>query len=162
MNKKILTLAVILMILFSSLLTGYAGERRMRTAYDSERAIRALVLLCKISNLVPKVKARMTDDFISNLSLSYGIPRNRIEVLIFEEKITPADVYMIAGLANMTDKPIDIVVDEYKKNKDKGWGVIAKGLGVEPDSKEFKKLKKSFYSMQAKVMGKLKYKEEYL
>lgn len=157
MKQKILILSITLMILLSSFLTGYGGERKMRTAYNSDKEILALMLLYKISNLVPKVKARMTDEFISNLSLSYGIPRNRIEILISEENITTSNVYMIAGLANMINKPIDIVIDEYKNNKDKGWGVIAKRLGVEPESKEFKDLKKGFFSMQTK--GKVNYKE---
>ena len=41
---------------------------------------------------------------------------------------------------------IDLVVREYKKNKGKGWGVIAKNLGIKPGSQEFHELKKGYSS----------------
>ena len=55
--------------------------------------------------------------------------------------MTPADVYMTVGIAKITNKSIDEVVGEYKANKGKGWGVIAKRLGIKPGSKEFHALK---------------------
>jgi hypothetical protein len=35
------------------------------------------------------------------------------------------------------------VLREYKSSKGKGWGVIAKSLGIKPGSKEFHELKRS-------------------
>lgn len=54
----------------------------------------------------------------------------------------PADAYMVCRLAEMSGKPVDYVVREYKSNKTKGWGVIAKNLGIKPGSKEFHALKR--------------------
>ncbi len=54
----------------------------------------------------------------------------------------PADAYLVCRLAEMANKPIDLVMNEYKRNKTKGWGVMAKNLGIKPGSKEFHALKR--------------------
>ena len=42
----------------------------------------------------------------------------------------PADIFMAYQLANLSHKPIDVVVKSYKGNKKKGWGAIAKSMGI--------------------------------
>lgn len=54
----------------------------------------------------------------------------------------PADAYMVCRLAEMSGKPVNYVLNEYKTAKTKGWGVIAKNLGIKPGSKEFHALKR--------------------
>jgi hypothetical protein len=39
-------------------------------------------------------------------------------------------------------QPQEVVLREYQANKGKGWGVIAKNLGIKPGSREFHELKK--------------------
>ena len=80
-------------------------------------------------------------DFIANLSLSYKIPRMEIERLISKWEMSPGDAYMTVGLAVICNSPVQTVVEEYRTCKEKGWGAIAKGLGIKPGSKEFKALK---------------------
>lgn len=53
----------------------------------------------------------------------------------------PADAYMICRLGEMSSRPPDYVIKKYKLKKGKGWGVIAKSLGIKPGSKEFHALK---------------------
>jgi hypothetical protein len=53
----------------------------------------------------------------------------------------PADAYMVLRLGEMTNHPPEEVLDVYKANKGKGWGVIAKQLGIKPGSSEFHALK---------------------
>lgn len=53
----------------------------------------------------------------------------------------PADAYMLLRLGEMSDQPIDRVIERYKAEKGKGWGVIARSLGIKPGSKEFHALK---------------------
>lgn len=53
----------------------------------------------------------------------------------------PADAYMVLRLAEISAKPVDYVLNEYLSGKGKGWGVIAKNLGIKPGSKEFHALK---------------------
>lgn len=81
------------------------------------------------------------ETFISQMSLSYGVPKIKLEDLIFKVKMTPADVYMTLEIGDLINRPIDIVVNEYKINKGKGWGVIAKNLGIKPGSSAFHALK---------------------
>ena len=54
----------------------------------------------------------------------------------------PADAYMLLRLGEMSNKPTEDVINKYKANKGKGWGVVAKSLGIKPGSKEFHDLKK--------------------
>ena len=41
----------------------------------------------------------------------------------------------------MSSKPVDYVLNKYRTEKNKGWGVMAKSLGIKPGSKEFHALK---------------------
>lgn len=52
-----------------------------------------------------------------------------------------ADAYMVMRLGEMSGHNIDYVVERYKKNKGKGWGAMAKSLGIKPGSRAFKALK---------------------
>lgn len=54
----------------------------------------------------------------------------------------PAGAYMAFRLAEMSKKPIDTVVEVCEKNRGKGWGVIAKNLGIKPGSPDFHALKR--------------------
>lgn len=54
----------------------------------------------------------------------------------------PADAYMILRLGEMSGKPTDSVMEKYRSEKGKGWGAMAKSLGIKPGSKEFHALKR--------------------
>jgi hypothetical protein len=81
------------------------------------------------------------DNFMNKLSGTFGISKPWIEDLVKRENIPPADVYMIARTASVTNQPIDTVKKNYLANRGQGWGVIAKHLGIKPGSKEFHALK---------------------
>jgi len=72
----------------------------------------------------------------------------------------PADAYMVFRLGEMSRQPAERVMDEYKSGKGKGWGVIAKSLGIKPGSEEFHALKRGqdFYDVSDKGKGKGKSK----
>jgi hypothetical protein len=44
-------------------------------------------------------------------------------------------------------------VDTYKRNKGKGWGVIAQRLGIKPGSAEFHRLKKGDFELAGGKAG---------
>ena len=102
------------------------------------------------------------DNFISDLSLTYGVPKIKIQELMFKVKMAPADVYMTIRIADLIRRPIDVVVGEYKANRGKGWGVIAKNLGIKPGSAAFHALKSGASASLGKVKanGKLKAKNK--
>jgi len=70
----------------------------------------------------------------------------------------PADAYMVFRLGEMSAKPTDYVMGKYKSRKGKGWGALAKSLGIKPGSKEFHALKRGddFYDNYDKGKGKNK------
>jgi hypothetical protein len=81
------------------------------------------------------------DNFVNRLSSTYGISRPWVENLVKRENIPPADVYMIARTASVTNRPIDTLEQYYTASGGQGWGVIARRLGIRPGSKEFRALK---------------------
>ncbi len=54
----------------------------------------------------------------------------------------PADAYMVLRLGEMSHKPDDYVIRQYRSSRGQGWGVLAKSLGIKPGSREFHALKR--------------------
>jgi hypothetical protein len=82
------------------------------------------------------------DAFVSELSISYAIPKVQIEELVYNMRVPFGDVFVSVWLASSLKKPLSVVVKEYDLNKDKGWGVMAKNLGIRPGSDAFHSFKK--------------------
>ncbi|MEN8231912.1 MAG: hypothetical protein ABFR35_04420 [Thermodesulfobacteriota bacterium] len=55
---------------------------------------------------------------------------------------SPADAYMILRFGEMSGMPTSYVVEKYRHTKGKGWGALAKSLGIKPGSEEFHALKR--------------------
>ena len=53
----------------------------------------------------------------------------------------PAEAYMVLRLGEMSSRPTEYVIEQYKSGKNKGWGALAKSLGIKPGSREFEALK---------------------
>jgi len=73
---------------------------------------------------------------------------------------TPADAYIVFRLGEMSRRPTDDVLREYRTAKGKGWGVIAQSLGIKPGSPEFHALKKGqdlYTGNEGKAKGKKKH-----
>jgi hypothetical protein len=87
--------------------------------------------------------------FKSDVSINFGVPLPKIERSL--KILSPGDLFMAAQMSVSLNKPFDVVVETYTKNKGKGWGVIAKDMGIKPGSPEFHAMKKSMKSKGAKV-----------
>lgn len=61
---------------------------------------------------------------------------------------SPADAYIMLRLGEMSGRSTEYVVEEYRNNKGKGWGALAKSLGIKPGSEEFHALKRG-HDLQA-------------
>ncbi|MBZ0158490.1 MAG: hypothetical protein K8I29_20015 [Alphaproteobacteria bacterium] len=72
----------------------------------------------------------------------------------------PADAYLCLRLAELADRPVELVIREYKANKGRGWGVIAKRLGIKPGSREFHALKENTLDRGLDDHGKGKSKKK--
>ena len=53
----------------------------------------------------------------------------------------PADAYMVLRCGELSGRPVEQVLKEFRSGKGKGWGVMAQRLGIKPGSAEFKALK---------------------
>ena len=53
-----------------------------------------------------------------------------------------SDAYMILRIGELSHRPVGDVINVYRANRNKGWGVMAKSLGIKPGSSEFHALKR--------------------
>ncbi|MFA4829874.1 MAG: hypothetical protein WC855_12795 [Thermodesulfovibrionales bacterium] len=102
--------------------------------------------------------------FKANLSAQFGVPMPQVDVLI-KSVDRPGDAYMCLRVGQIAKQPTEMVVKEYRTHKGKGWGVIAKNLGIKPGSKEFHELKRGDLgpgpkSDDGKGKGKVKGKDK--
>jgi hypothetical protein len=79
--------------------------------------------------------------FRSDICLNYNITEKKIDYLSAEIGMSAGDIYMTVEIAKITHISVDRVVEVYSEHKSKGWGVIAKNLGIKPGSPEFHALK---------------------
>ncbi|WP_308765426.1 hypothetical protein [uncultured Bacteroides sp.] len=75
------------------------------------------------------------------LNQHYGVPMNTLNSLYVSYNNNWGDVAATLELSNYLNRPVYDVYSCYNKNKGKGWGVIAKEMGIKPGSDQFKRLK---------------------
>lgn len=79
--------------------------------------------------------------FRARLAARFQIGDARISAVLSNVE-KPADAYMVFRLGEMAKRPPEEVLEQYKAGKGKGWGAMAKSLGIKPGSKEFHALKR--------------------
>ena len=79
--------------------------------------------------------------FNATLSSQFNVPVPKIEAILKTVK-DPADAFMCLQLSQLSGVHVDTVVSSYRRNSGKGWGVIAKELGIKPGSSAFHALKR--------------------
>lgn len=103
-------------------------------------------------------------NFTSSLNFSYGVPKKTITKMIVEDRIEPADVYMIFEIASIQKQPVEYVESVYWKHRGKGWVRITKEMGMRNDSYEYRSLKnnvgKAKHHKDEKWEKKRKYKHK--
>ncbi len=96
------------------------------------------------------IQARLDGDgFSARVSAQFGVPEARVNVVLGTVS-EPADAFMVFQLGQMTQQPPDKVLEVYRAQKGKGWGVMAKELGIKPGSPEFHALKNGDFKLGAK------------
>jgi hypothetical protein len=95
--------------------------------------------------------------FRARLATRFKIGDTQIKIVLNNVE-KPADAYMLLRLGEMSKQPTEYVIEKYKSGKGKGWGALAKSLGIKPGSKEFHALKRShdLYDKKPKVKSKSK------
>jgi hypothetical protein len=79
--------------------------------------------------------------FSAKVSAQFGVPVAKVQ-MVMQSVPEPADAFMLFQLGQYSGKPVDQVYQVYQPNKKKGWGAIAKELGIKPGSPEFHALKR--------------------
>jgi len=105
-----------------------------------------------INDFIRKVNEQAKADvknFNAKLSAQFGIPVPKVDEIL-KLVAAPADAFMVFQLSLMTNKQPEAVVQTYQANRDKGWGVIAKELGIKPGSPEFHALKRGDFAFTGK------------
>lgn len=97
--------------------------------------------------------------FRARLEARFQVGDMEIRTVLGNAK-NPADAYMLLRLGEMSNRPIDYVIEKYKAKKGKGWGVLAKSLGIKPGSKDFHALKQVQDLYVDKDRGKAKVKSK--
>ena len=78
--------------------------------------------------------------FKLNLTQTFNVPMPKVEA-VFRVGMSPGDALMAFQISSITRRPIEDVITVYKKSKSKGWGAMAKEMGIKPGSAEFHALK---------------------
>jgi hypothetical protein len=138
MYRKILLYVFVSAIIICSY--AYGGDDHIGAVFNPRTG--DTTLDTTLGNINLRTHGKTLDEFIANMSATYNVPKVRMEALINIEKLTPGDIYMAAEISKIKKCPFNTVIDEYNKNKGKGWGVVSKRLGIKPGSKEFHELKK--------------------
>lgn len=93
--------------------------------------------------------AKIDDDASSNftffkrdISSRSGISESKITTWSVEFGFRGGEIYLVIEISKITRRPVDEVAKVYRQNRTKGWGAIAKELGIKPGSPEFHALKK--------------------
>ena len=78
--------------------------------------------------------------FKSKIVSDFGLTKEKVENLL-DKSLEPAEIILSGRIADITGNSVEDVVKSYESNKDKGWGQVAKDLGIKPGSAEFHALK---------------------
>ncbi len=78
--------------------------------------------------------------FRTRLAVRFNLGDAQINAVLSNVE-SPADAYMVFRFGEISAKPTEYVIEKYRSEKGKGWGVLAKSLGIKPGSKEFHALK---------------------
>jgi len=116
---------------------------------------RFLLLCAALILLAPLTAFASLDDFLNSVnvqarvdlpgfsakvSTQFGVPVAQVQ-MVLQSVPQPADAFMVFQLGQLARVPSDRVMVVYNPNKKKGWGAIAKELGIKPGSAEFHALK---------------------
>ncbi|MEJ2450103.1 MAG: hypothetical protein P8047_05445 [Gammaproteobacteria bacterium] len=64
-----------------------------------------------------------------------------LQLVVVRNVGSQADAYMVLRLAEMSHQPVAEVTRVYRQDRRRGWGVIARRLGIRPGSRAFHALK---------------------
>jgi len=119
--------------------------------------MKSLILICAALLLfVPLTAFASLDDFLNSVNVQarvdlpefsikvsnqFGVPLTQVQAVVQTVR-EPADAFMVFQLGQYAGVSHERVLEAYKPSRKKGWGAIAKELGIKPGSAEFHALKR--------------------
>jgi len=98
----------------------------------------------KLDSLLGRINLQERSDpdgFILHLSRSTNVPEAEIRLARTRYELNAGDTYMSTILSRILNRSVGDVAEEYAKNRDQGWGVMARNRGIKPGSPEFHRMK---------------------
>src|SRR6185369_12737756 len=89
-----------------------------------------------LDDFLAKINAQARIDlpgFSAKISTQFGVPVPKVQEVV-KSVADPADAFMVFQLGQMARTEPEKVMQVYTPNKKKGWGAIAKELGIKPGS----------------------------
>ncbi len=100
-------------------------------------------LLTRLNN---QAKSDLSN-FSARIIAQFGVPEAQVKVVLSTDK-QPADAFMVFQVGKMAGQPPDRVLQVYQSgNGRKGWGAMARELGIKPGSAEFHALKRGDFDL---------------
>ncbi len=96
--------------------------------------------------------------FTADMSASFGVSQPQVQAWINVERLQPAEVFLALEIGKIAARPPAVVIETYKKNRGKGWGAVARSLGIKPGSPQFKALKAATSEKNEKIKARGKKK----
>ena len=100
-----------------------------------------------LAELAARITASATKDlgsFRARVSAEFGIGPDRVDAAI-KAAGSAGEAYLCLQIGQKAQRPPEEVIRVYSTNKKKGWGYVAKEMGIKPGSKEFHELKDGKY-----------------
>lgn len=85
-------------------------------------------------------------DYGNRLSVQFGVSLPQVQSILGRVE-SPADAFMCLQLGRMLNMQPERVLHVYGAHRGKGWGVIAKELGIKPGSAQFHALKRGDFTL---------------
>ncbi len=90
-------------------------------------------------------------EFSSKVAKTWGTSEQNV-LLGFRYGLNAYEVYLVIALSRISGRQPMTVISMYRQDKNKGWGVLAKNLGIKPGSKQFKRLKETTASFASSLL----------
>lgn len=92
--------------------------------------------------------------FRTDMTLSYNVSEKKLNYMSVNLGMVPGEMFLAFEISRIARVSLDDVLTVYRKHKSKGWGAIAKQLGIKPGSAEFHQLKNRASAKKGKGPGK--------
>ncbi|MBK3517024.1 hypothetical protein [Carboxylicivirga marina] len=79
--------------------------------------------------------------FKTDLSISYNVSEKKLDYMHGELNMAAGEIYLALEISKLSKTSIDGVIQTHQMHKNKGWGYVARQLGIKPGSEEFHQLK---------------------